>query len=531
MKVINEVLLLETISQQVYKAVGKPKDYFEVAAVLESMGYTDRQVKDVSGYKDVFELSKKILDLLNCEKEKTNCGQNDQHSGYEIRNIIIDIIRGMLSACPLLISMFSVFIINFSLWSFMDNTVTGLEKATAIAFATIMSMIVSGGFAQVFLRKGYSFLEQNYYKLIWEAHLGYLKTGIVTASCLGGILGILGIFTGIYKLENILMFNLYFILLTAIWLSIPVTNFLKAEILFVVNMLLSIALVYILHQILHINITYSQVVAMTFFIVFHSIALRIVIYFLKKRNRENQKEAIYKPRMLINMFLLAPYFLYGLMYYIMVFIDRVIAWSANARDILESVIRIKGEYELGMNWGILAVLISTLFMEIYVKKFINNVFQAKKEFKITEHEGFIKTNIMQFLNYTTVFFILSILGTVISIEIINGVISHYNIELSAYFSGVSEMTFKVSIIGYLLIGAGLLNNIYLLYFSQGLLILKALSVSIGANIAVGFIFSRMFDYYFAVFGFLAGAVSFFAVSLYYTYKVINSLDYYFYKST
>lgn len=531
MKVSNEVLLLETVSQQVYKAVGKPKDYFEVAAVLESMGYTDRQVKDVSGYKDVFELSEKILDLLSCEKEKTYYGQNDQYSGYKIRNIIIDIIRGMLSVCPLLISMFSVFIINFSLWSFMDNSVTGLEKATAIAFATIMSMIVSGGFAQVFLRKGYAFCEQRRYKLMWKAYIQYLKMGIVTAFFLGVLLSGLAMFSGVYKLQNIFIFAAYLILLTAIWLNIPVTSLLKAEIFFVINMLLSMGLVYILHHILYLNIDFSQMLAMSFFIVFHSLFLRTVLYFLSKSREANQRETTYKPRLLISMFLLIPYFLYGLLYYTLVFMDRIIAWSANARVIIEPVMRIKGEYELGMNWGVLVVLIPILFIEPYVKMFINTIYRAKKEYKVIEQKKFIRKNMIRVLTYMAIFWATALIGALISIMVINSAVSWFDIKLSPYFSGISEIVFVLAIIGYLFIVAGLLNNIYLLYFSQGELIIKALAVSIAVNLVVGFTLSRMFDYYYAVVGFLTGAVTFFAASMYYTYKVLNSVDYYFYKGT
>ena len=520
------------ISKEVLKMTGQPKDYFEIAATLESMGYSDRRVKNEYGFENVFELSKKIFNSINKKQAHSNdYGRQHEQFIHQTSNIFIDVFRGILSVCPLLISMFSVFIINFSLWSFMDITKTSIEQATAIAFATILSMIAAGGFAQTFLRKGHALYERNYYKLLWKNYIEYLKVGLITAFAVGIILGFLGLFTGLYRVENIIIFNLYFILLTALWLSIPVVNLIKVEIMFVINLLVSIGLVYILKEILHINIIFSQVVAMIFFTALHMVTLWAVFKFFIKVKKGDSREWDYKPRVLINLYLIAPYFLYGLMYYILIFMDRLLAWTANSRVILDPVMRMKGDYELGMNWAIFAVIIPMVFIELYVKLFINKIFVAKKKFKITEERDFSRANTKSFFIYMIVFLIIGLFGSMISIGVINNIINVYNIELSPYFSNISTMVFVLAVIGYVLILGGLLNNIYLLYFSQGIYLLKAVGISIGVNFILGFLLSRMFEYYFTIFGFLAGAITFFVISLYYSYKVLKSVDYYFYKSS
>ena len=529
-KISSETLI--KISEKILEVSGNPKDYLEVAATLESMGYSDQRIKNDFGYCDVFEISHEIFDLLlNNEKSINDKESTEKDSKYNVGRIILDIIRGILSVCPLIISMFSVFLINFSLWSFMDITIAGVERATSIAFATILSMIVSGGFTQAFLRNGYALIEQSYYKCLWNTYVHYFKLGMITCVAIATVASILGMFTGVYKLENILIFDFYFFLLTALWLNVQINNLIRGELLFVVNLLVSIGVVYYLKEALNMNIVYSQVLGMIFFIVINSIVLKLIFFLLVKGKKSKDAAGDYKPRLLINIYLLAPYFLYGLMYYAIIFMDRLLAWTANSRIILEPVMRMKGEYDLGMNWGILAILVPTIFIELYIKMLINNVLKAKKRYSIADQKEFQRKNVHQFLTYMIVFFIISVVGALISVGAINNIISYYNIELGPYFSNVSRDVFMLGIVGYIFIILGLLNNIYLLYFSQGKLIVKLLAISLGVNIIVGFTLSRIFDYYFAVFGFLAGAITFFVLGLYYSYNILKSMDYHLYRNS
>lgn len=530
---LNDDKLLLKLSGKILEASGQPKDYFEVAAVLEAMGYSDQRVKNEFGYANVFEISHDLFNYLieNKQYNFNNSKRSFDNSNYKLRNVISDIIRGMLSICPLLILMFSVFLINFSLWSFMDKSISSIERATSIAFATILSMIVSGGFTQAFLRKGYMFLEQNCYKSIWKEYIQYFKLGLITALAIAAVISILNIFTGIYKWENIIIFDLYFIFLTMIWISVSVTSLIKGEFIFVFNLIISTGLVYYFKEFAGLNIVFSQVLAMIFFIIINIVVLKTIFYFQMVTKKGKDSGNDYKPKLLMSLYLLAPYFSYGLLYYSLIFMDRLLAWTANAGIILEPVMRMKGDYDLGMNWAILTILIPAVFVEVFVKLFINDVMKAKKKFNIIRQTEFQRKSIKRFLIYTVVFFILCVLGALASVGIINTVVNYYNIELSPYYSQLSTLVFVTSIIGYIFLIAGMLNNIYLSYFSQGRMIVKLLLVSLGTNFIVGFLLSRICGYYFAVFGFLAGAIIFFILSQRYAYKILKSLDYYFYTNS
>jgi hypothetical protein len=190
----------------------------------------------------------------------------------------------------------------------------------------------------------------------------------------------------------------------------------------------------------------------------------------------------------------------------------------------------KGHYDLGMNWGILAVLIPTIFIEVCVKILIKYISKSKNNYLITEHSIFKKKIVFKYTIFISIFFLISSIAAVFSVIFINKTVDFYHIILGPYFSSTSTNVFIFSIIGYIFITCGLLNNIYLLYFSEGLVIVKTLLISIGVNVLFGFVLSRIFTYDFAVFGFVAGSMSFYILSLFSSYKVLRSMDYYLYKS-
>jgi hypothetical protein len=85
-------------------------------------------------------------------------------------------------------------------------------------------------------------------------------------------------------------------------------------------------------------------------------------------------------------------------------------------------------------------------------------------------------------------------------------------------------------IGYAFLAWGLFNTLFLLALSRPRYILRAIGLAFVVNVVVGFFLSRTIDYYYSVFGLVVGAIVFGALSTWYTWRAINSLDYYYYSS-
>lgn len=516
-------ILLDEISN----IVKEPKDYFEIAAALESMGFTDLRARTVFNYKDIFDLAQALLKDITLSKNKVLFSEN-KREGFTA--LFCETIRGFFSILPVLISLFSVFLINFSLWSFLDKNDTGVEKATLIASSTILSMIIAGGFSQVFLRKAYILYEQKSFKIMWNTYIQHFRTGMLWAVLLTILIDIAFISSSPYRLENLFIFNAYFLLLTAIWLCLPVLNIYKAEVIFVLNFCFSICLVYFFNHILCINIVKAQIIAMVIFVIMHFLITKTILWILAVTEENKDLAGEYRPRFLVEAYVMFPYFIYGLFYYVLIFIDRLIAWSANVTVIIEPVLRMKGEYDIGMNWGIIAIIIPVIFIESFARILVKTIILSSECPITQDNEIFTKANLKNFIMLLGAFILLCIIGGAISLGAINFTVSNWGIELNPYYNDISRNVFYTAIIGYMFIAAGLFSNIFLLYFSQGWILAKILLISTGINLLVGFVSSRIFEYYFACAGFMAGTAAFFLLSTYYACNMIKSIDFYLYNN-
>ncbi|MGE5328062.1 MAG: exopolysaccharide Pel transporter PelG [Deltaproteobacteria bacterium] len=519
---------LKMLLKDICGIVTNPKDYFEIAAAVESLGYNDQMVKNCFGYEDVFVLSQEIFKTIQKSYISNEYSDKKNVTRSKQPELFWGAFRGIFSVLPMIISMLSGFLLNFSLWSFVDKNDSGVEKATAIAFSTILSMVIAGGFSQAFLRKAYGFVEQKSTRKIWSLYNFYFKKGLVTALYLAVLISCLAIISNIYRIENIIIFSVYFLLLTAVWLCMPILNIYKAEAVFALNLSFSIYLVFFLKSFFGINIIVSQITAMISFLIIHLMLVRGFLSLVSIIKKEKAESFSYNPRLLIDAYITVPYLIYGFLYYILIFMDRLIAWSANIKYILEPVLRMKGEYDLGMNWGIFVIIIPSIFIEVFTRIFINKIFVSSKFFSLEKEEDFKKTNVKSFSVLIIIFSAICVIGAIISLGAINYSVFKWGIALNPYYSDISRNVFYVSIIGYIFIVGGLLSNIYLLYLSQGKTLMRILMISIAINFIVGFILTRIFEAYFACIGFLAGAVAFFVLSTYYTLFVIKKLDYYLY---
>jgi hypothetical protein len=97
-------------------------------------------------------------------------------------------------------------------------------------------------------------------------------------------------------------------------------------------------------------------------------------------------------------------------------------------------------------------------------------------------------------------------------------------------NAITMFVFYWGMIGYAFVAWGLFNALFLLSLSRPRYILRAIGLAFAVDVVVGFFLSRTVDYYYSVFGLLAGALVFGLLSTWYAWRVINSLDYYYYSS-
>lgn len=161
--------LFNSLIEQILEKNIQPQDHFEIAALLESMGWSDHRAAREFGVKDIFDLANQIWEAVQLRIVYSPFSkplqQNRMNRFYEM---IKNFLRGLIFAFPMAISVIAMLNLKFSLWSYHYLS---LEQATSIAIGTILSFVLVGGFTQAIARRGFFYIIQGNYNLAKKKHL------------------------------------------------------------------------------------------------------------------------------------------------------------------------------------------------------------------------------------------------------------------------------------------------------------------------------------------------------------------------
>jgi hypothetical protein len=504
-----------------------PQDSYEIAALLESMGWNDDRVSMEFGVNDIFDLADQMW-----EEAKSKIGYQTfsevekQSNSILIVSMIRSFLRGLIFAFPMAISIFAMLSLKFSLWSYQYLS---LDQATSIAIGTILSFVLVGGFTQAIARRGYFFLIQGYYNLARRNTFIFIGIGFVICFILSILMIGLNFIFNMFSYEMIFLMVLYFFFLTGIWLSVTVMYIMKKEIIFTVLIIFGIFLVYILFVLLGIDIIISQLISLC---VVSICSLLLVLYFFKVEERKKDKEISKLPRFSITLYSVWPYFFYGFLYFSFLFIDRINAWSKN-EDFMPYVIWFRGQYELGLDFALLTIIIPMGVSEVVVTRLMFDLETSQKQhLAVDSHKLYEK--FLKMYKRMTVFILIS---TVLSSFLIYRLILWYNdvsIRMNNENILESEVTVFIlfwGIVSYSIIAFCLMNAVILFALSQPGRVIKAIIPALLINMIVGFLLSRWFDYHLAVIGLFVGSILLLYLTTKAVIEVLQNLDYYLYAAS
>lgn len=104
----------------------------------------------------------------------------------------------------------------------------------------------------------------------------------------------------------------------------------------------------------------------------------------------------------------------------------------------------------------------------------------------------------------------------------------YSGQFHERLSGVSVTVCYIGGLGYLFLGWGMLNSLYLFTLGQPDSPLRAIVLCCILNFGVGFMLSRFVSYEYSVVGLLVAGMVFMAMTLRAVSKFYKNLDYYYY---
>lgn len=516
----------ERLIRQVMEANPDVQDVYDVAAVVESCGWTDRQVESAFGYANVFEVSEELYRQIHVSVQARPIPPPKRTPWRRvIPQIVREFLRGVAFVFPMAITVASMILLHISLMAYQYFS---LPQATALALATFLSFVATGGFSQSMAMAYYLLMGLQQVTEVERIIFWLMRWGFWTSLVLGAGIWGLDIVFPVLPQQLMGFMVLYMITLSVMWLSFSGLYVLRRETVLTAITGLGVAVVFVLWK-YGVPVITAQIFGM-FLSAFAGMVASVIIF----RKSVIKKEAtasvvITRPSQLA--YTTGPYFAYGMMYFIFIFIDRIISWTTNT-NYMPYAIWFRGQYELGMDWALITLMLPLGAGEVLITTLLNFVHAAEHYEPASRVQSL--ENGFRRMYYRSVMIIsaVALLGW-LSAHFFAAYASGVPLLYSATpVQGVEPFVFNWGSGSYVLLAISLFNIQLLFTLAFPRPALQFLSLALGIDTGVGLLATRLFNQYqFAVFGLLAGS-GFLAVAT--TWAVIRQLpriDYVLYRMT
>lgn len=515
---------LSSLYNDITKERGKPLDSWEIVALLEVYGIRDIDAQEQYGFQDVFDMGtylEKYIDSKTYHVKTLVSGEEIPPFGIRIWK---NYVKGLAFAMPMFVQIFFTLTIGYAIWSgiSMDEA-----KATVIALGTFAALIITGATAQAIGRKGLFYLKQEEYVLAANVTKVLINTGLVLVLIVGIIFTGINVFFEILPSYYFSILILFYFLLSILFLNIAIYYMFEEYSHILYFTVFGVLLVYIFHGILKIGLPNAQFIGL--------VILNIIISIFSYRKISNLKSNIISegegvPRASILFYSLIPFYLYGVLYFIFLLTDRIIAWSANI-EAKPYFIWFNVPYEMGLDWALVALIFLMGLTEISIHEFMYRINDLAFSYRYSEYQKFNDEVFAFFKKFNFMFILLSIIiiFVVYFIILIAYRMTHYAF-LDIFFLSFTPFVYWIAAISYAFLVNGLMNVLFIFSFSRQYFSVKSILYATITNIIVGMILSRIVGLEYAVFGLLAGSIVFWFFSFKYIIKMFKSLEFYYYSS-
>jgi len=508
--------------KEITEGKSKPSDYWEIAALLESNGIRDIDAKEEWDKEDIFSLAKelyKYVDLLKYEVREETLEERP----FLIR-IFLNYLKGTLFALPMAIQIVSMVIVGVGIWSYIHFS---LREATAIAFGTLLALFSTGGIAQMIGRKGLFYLKFGEYLLASKITKRFYLIGLILIVVYTITISFVNYLMNLFPFYMFKLAILYYILLSIIFLVFSIFYMLNDYFSLTLLTFIGVLLVLLFFKVFHFGIYTSQIFGMGILIVISNI---IAFRKLRKLELMNYAEGVVLPKAGTLFYTLYPFFIYGSLYFLFLIMDRLMAWTTS-HGYMPYFMWFNMPYEVGVDWALFTFIVTVAFIEVFINELGILSFQKIKEISAYSVKEFNEHFLRIYRLALVVFIFVGIISIIFSffaplILSVKFKLKYANV----FFILVNQEVFWFASIGYTFLSVALLNCVIFFAYSRYNFALKSIALGVLINLAVGFAFSRLIEYYYAIVGLTVGSVVFAAVSTYYALKFFKRFHYYYYSA-
>lgn len=468
-------------------------DAREVAALIESFGYNDRSVKEW-GFPDIFSLAEHIfVHFPQAPPPEQNAAQKSMRTMWSV----------FLTEVKLASRKFSLSLAYSVPWMALlvleylrpDALQVSPEFGGALSLSLIASLITTGGLIQMISRSGNFYYGQQEPYLARRWCILLLRAGLVS-SLLCMFLGlILGAYFRAFPGGYLILAAINYMTLSLLWMLCAVMSVQGIAWCIPFIFLISAVTVSLVNLLVH-----PGTIVLLMLCPLVAVGCAVACVWAAFRASEKKSPAARdsaSPRVSVAFISLAPFYIYGTLYFGFLFADRLTAGTA-IPWVSGLSFGIDSAYKRGMDLVLLAFLITAALSEYLSDSYLRfwrrlaaELPQARTDQLVTRLR---RRHAKSMLVIFTVFVVVAVIAW----------FAFCRLSGQAGSSGLLE-TAVLGGLGYLMLSIALFENVILASVNGTSLALRAVALGLGVNLLAGYELSHLLGVQYAAVGLLAGS--------------------------
>jgi len=533
----NHVQNIDNLVASIREKIGKPVSNRVVAATIESLGIRDKDTINDYGAVSIKALADivygKIISApdyksIKNKKEREFDTSDDSKtiSISDYLNVKFKIFMkyyplGIFHLLPVFVQILAIVLFGYSLWTYVGFN---HMQSTAVVLGVIVGLISTGGFVQVIGRQASFYWNYEDYTMTRKTINYLMKLGIRTIFWVLLSIFFLNFIFHVFPVKLLFVLFTYAFLIGALLLVIAPLHTIKQRWFISIAILVATVVAVILEKQTNLHIYFTHWIGIGIAVILARVYL---FFFFKNKIDKYQIDCNVEVKTPVMLYQNYHYFFYGFLIYVFIFIDRILAWSADISGTIPYIVYFEKNYELGMDVAILVFLLLSGVLEYSLAAFSKFIDLGQKN---TPYHIPQKYNTDLYKMYWQHVYLLLFSSAFIFslIYLIINASWGYQAQFKEVFEEVSVRVTIIGGIGYLFFTWGMLNTLYLFTLGQPKTPLRAIVLACLLNLIVGFACSRLISYEYSVVGLFFGALLFMLITLKENIRFFKNLDYYYY---